>query len=265
MSETAAGAPHITGKLFLFEQPELLSKEAHAHLGMNPPAQPFAFAAKIRAVPITVSEFANAMKHYPIVFTAPTNIVPLAVVGVIDDVNLFIDENGNWDPEAYVPAYLRRYPFAFASEPSGERFALVIDRAFSAIAPNADMPFFTDGVPTEATNQAIDFCKRFEADRIQTEQAMKALEAFDIVTGHTAQYSPPGGGEQRAFAQYFAVDPNRFDALTDDRFLELRKTGLIPALYAQLMSLANWRTLLARRARRYNLTGPAIFEPAPLS
>lgn len=264
MSETAA-APQITGKLFLFQQPELLNKEHHNRLGINRPTKPFAFCAKIRAVPITISEFGFAMKNFPIIFTGATNIVPLAVVGMIDDVNLFVDEAGKWEMDAYVPAYLRRYPFAFASESSGERLAVVIDRGFDSIAAEAETPFFTDGVPSEATQNAIEFCKKYEGDRLMTEQVMKGLEPFDIVTGQAAQFAPTEGAAQQTFAQYYAVDAAKLDALSDSQFLELRKLGLLPVIYAQLMSIGNWRTLFQRRARRFNLAGSEMLNPVVYS
>ena len=53
--------------------------------------------------------------------------MPLAVVGLQDEVNLFVDEGGAWAENTYVPAYLRTHPFALART-GGDRVALVLDR-----------------------------------------------------------------------------------------------------------------------------------------
>ena len=102
----------VEGKLFLYEQPEVLSFEAHDGLGLTPQDAPFAFVRDIRAVPLTMTEFQTAQKHYPIVFSNLENPVPLAIVGILEDRNLFVGDDGKWHPYAYVPAYLRCHPFA---------------------------------------------------------------------------------------------------------------------------------------------------------
>src|SRR3954451_18189936 len=64
------------------------------------------------AVPLTVDEFPLVQRHYPIVFSVGGAPVPIALMGLNDGVNVFLDENGRArDPNLYIPAYLRRYPF----------------------------------------------------------------------------------------------------------------------------------------------------------
>lgn len=264
MSQTPA-APQITGKMFLFERPELLNKEQHSDFGLARAEKPFAFCAKVRAIPLMINEFPFAMRNFPIIYTDKENPTPLAVVGVIDDVNLFVDEKGQWEEFAYVPAYIRRYPFAMATETGGDRLAVVMDAASAWVAPGGEVPLFENGEPTEAMNNAIEFCKRCEGDRRLTEQMMARLKEYDLVRGQSAQYSLTEEGEGRTFAQYFGVDEQRLNELPPERFEELRKTGLLPYLYAQLMSFTNWRELMNRRAKRFNLTEDAIFEPRGLN
>lgn len=261
MSETSA-RPQITGKMFLFERPELLNKEQHGAYGMNVVDNPFGFCAKIRAAPLNAAEMVLASHHYPIVFTGGQGGVPLAVVGIIDDVNLFVDENGQWERDVYIPAYVRRYPFAFASDSGGERLAVVIDAAYPAIAKNAERPFFVNGEPTDETRSAIEFCQQFEQERLRTEQFMKALEPFDLIAGQSAQFTPSGASQPQVFAQYSGFEEKRLADLPDEKFLELRRMGALPLIYAQLFSMSNWRTLIQKRARRFNLSEDRLLRPA---
>lgn len=264
MSQTSPIA-QITGQMFLYEKPELLSREEHGNYGINPIERPFAFCAKIRAVPLVISEIPAAARHYPIVFHELTNMVPLAVLGIVDDVNLFVDDKGVWDQHAYIPAYVRRYPFAVAAETGSDRMAIVIDRAYGGLAVGAQAPFFTGGEPTDATRQMIDFCQGYENDRRVTDQFLKELEALDLVTPQQAQYTPTGKTESLVFANYYGVDENKLRDLADDKFIGLRRNGLLNVVHAQLWSMDNWRQLIQRRSVRYGLTEENLFEPVRLS
>ncbi|MCK5750783.1 MAG: SapC family protein [Oricola sp.] len=260
MSEAQA-APEITGKMFLYERPELLMKEKHGNLALKPAAQPFGFAAKARAIPLTLSEIPSAIKDYPVIFLSKEQPQLLAVTCLYDDFNLFVDENGAWEQNRYIPGYVRRYPFGLASETNGERMAIVIDRAFEGLGADGDVPLFSNGEPTAQTQSAVDFCKNYERDRQMTEQFVKSLIDIEMIQSQTAQYTPTGASEPVNFAQYFGVDEQRLNSLDKDTLADLHGRGVLPLLYAMLMSMGNWRVLLQRRARRFNLTEENIFKP----
>ena len=46
---------------------------------------------RTHAVPLTVDEFVLAQRHFPIVFSVGDSPVPLALMGLNDGVNVFID------------------------------------------------------------------------------------------------------------------------------------------------------------------------------
>jgi hypothetical protein len=264
MSQTQA-AGQVSGKMFLYERPELLSREMHGEYGINPPQRPYEFCAKVRAIPLVLGEFGMAARSYPIIFHQTKEMIPLAVVGIIDDINLFVDDNGNWEQEAYCPAYVRRYPFAIASESGGDRLAIVVDMAFPWLAPGGQSPFFTNGEPTSATQQMIEFCKGYESDRRVTVDMLQQLEGYDLVAPQQAQYQHPSTNETVAFANYFGVDEEKLRNLPDDKFIEMRRSGLLAIVHAQLWSMANWRLLMQRRMTRYNLTIDQVLNPMRLS
>jgi len=260
MSETQA-APELTGRMFLFERPELMNKEEHGALGYTQPKRRFGFCSKVRAIPVTISEVTAAMKEYPIIFQSNENPIPLAVVGLVDDENLFVDENGDWEENRYIPGYIRRYPFGVANETGGERFAIVIDRAFEGFKENAQTPLFENGEMSQFAQQAVDFCSAFEQERQLTEQFSKKLAEFDLIRGQSAQYTPQGETAPRTFAEYFGIDENRLKELSDEKVLEVHKTGLLPVVYASLMSMGNWRMIMQRRAKRHGLTDQNVMNP----
>ncbi|MAW78871.1 MAG: peptidase [Parvularcula sp.] len=260
MSEAQA-LPEVTGKMYLYEQPELLMKEKHGDLGLTPTQKPFGFAAKARAVPVTLGEIPSAMKNYPLIFMSQERPSLLAVTGVYDDINLFVDDNGNWEDFAYIPAYVRRYPFGVAAEENGERMAVVIDRGYEGLTQGGQTPLFENDQMTAQTQAAVDFVKNYERDRQVTDQFAKLLMQHELIQQQSAHYTPAGASEPIAFAQYFGVDEDRLKGLSDETKLELERQGAMALAYALLMSMGNWRLILQRRAKRFGLNEQDVFKP----
>ncbi|NNU15018.1 SapC family protein [Parvularcula sp. ZS-1/3] len=266
MSQTPpASGPSVEGQMYLFRKAELITREKHGNMGISRPERPLAFVEKARAVPLTLGEMTTAMRHFPIIFSAADNPVPLAVTGLVDDENLFIDENGEWEKDVYVPGYIRRYPFALATDkdsqdPENPRMAIIVDGEYEGINDSPEIPFFNGSEPSEQMQQAMEFCQSYERDRIQTQRFADVLKGFDLLTQQMAQYTPDNK-DSMAFARYIGVEEQRLRDLADDKYLELRKQNIIPVLYAQLMSMTNWRTLLDKRARRHSLTSANVLEP----
>jgi len=76
-------------------------------------------------LPLTIDEFPNAARNYPIVFSVGDNSVPLILMGLNEGVNTFMGEDGKFTEPAYVPAYVRRYPFLLAKlQPDAEELSL---------------------------------------------------------------------------------------------------------------------------------------------
>jgi hypothetical protein len=59
------------------------------------------------------------------------------------------------------------------------------------------------------------------------------------------QYRDAAGAERRVNG-FFVIDREKFDALTDEQFLSLRKFGVLPAIYAHFSSLERIGALIAR-------------------
>lgn len=267
MSQTTpAASPQLEGSMFLFTKPALLTKESHASLGVSRPERPFAYAEKIRAVPLTLSEIAAASRHFPVIFADASNPLPLAVVGLIDDQNLFVDEAGEWAEGIYIPGYLRRYPFALANDKQSDadnpRMAMIVDEGYEGIKDGGDLPFFTDGEPSEAMKQAMEYCQNYERDRLTTVRFAEEMKKFDVLASQVAQFTPDGAAEAQPFAQYVGVEEKKLQDMDQAKFLELRTNNILPLLYAQLMSMGNWRVLMERRARRLGLEGADVMKPS---
>ena len=113
--------------LLFYDNPTVLDSTVHRNLKVKTTDDGFKFSGKTNSVPLAGVEFPEACKHFPIVFTKVDGqrLLPLALLGFRDLENLFVDAGGRWK-DAYVPAFVRRYPFVLAKGAMPERLTVCI-------------------------------------------------------------------------------------------------------------------------------------------
>jgi hypothetical protein len=245
--------PQITGNVLLYSAPEPLSPEAHGNLGLKRSETPYGFATFANSIPLQVTEFGPASLSYPIIF-AGNEYQPLAIMGLRPNENLFVTPDGGYEFDAYIPAYIRRYPFVLAKNEGDQQMIVCIDRSATALTEGGDVPLFENGKPTQFTEAAIQFCSDFEAERLRTEnfvQLLKSLDLFELKEAHFTPRDPNGAtGEPIKIADYFAVSEEKLNKLPTDKFVELRDTGALQQIYAHINSLFGWDRLVSRTLTR---------------
>ncbi|NSX32520.1 SapC family protein [Brevundimonas vesicularis] len=243
----------LEGNVLFYTNPEPLDQSVHGGLGVNPSDKPYAFVAQTNIVPLTVTEFSAAALSYPIIFTGD-NRQPVAVMGLSSNENLFVAPDGEFRADAYVPAYVRRYPFVFADDKQNQRLILCIDRGASIVAEGGQNPLFVDDQPSDYTNMAMEFCNNFEQERQRTEgfvALVKDLDLLDIREAHFTPRNPDGTpGQPQKLAEYYAVSEDKLRALPAEKLVELRDNGALGQIYAHLVSLVGWDRLIAMAVMR---------------
>lgn len=249
MNRSTTTSAAFRGKMFLYEQPELLTTADHAGLGLSAVARPFDFVHTARAMPLVTVEFPAAQRDYPIVFSDTDTPAPLAVLGVVDDLNLFVDESGNWDSACYIPSYVRCYPISFAAAPD-DKLAVVIDRAAAAVSEQPEIPFFDGGNLSEQMQSRVDFSSRYHAEARRTRAFCQRLQELQLLHTQQLMHRPRAGGEERPIGRYTAVDSEKLASLGAEALRDLHADGSLSAIYAHIFSLQNWNRLLDRRLER---------------
>lgn len=253
MTDTASAQSPLDGNVLFYVKPEPLSLEAHGALGVNAVDKPYAFVANGHVVPLTVTEFSPAALSYPVIFVGDKKL-PVAVMGLRSDENLFVEPNGDFKGEAYIPAFVRRYPFVFANDQENNRLILCVDTAAAFVSENAEVPLFENGQPSQYTQQAMEFCNNFEQERVRTESFVQLLQDLDLLEVRESVFTPrnPDGtaGEPQKIADYFAVSEDKLKALPADKLVELRDNGALGQIYAHLVSLLGWDRLIAMAIAR---------------
>lgn len=250
---TTGGSAALSGQVLFYKNPQPLSAEDHGGLGVKQIPQPFGFLREAHAVPVTVTEFGVSAASYPVIFVGEER-TPVAVMGVRQGENLYVDANGMVLEDHYIPAFVRRYPFVFATDEGSDRLLLCVDRAAPMVSNQPEVPFFQNGQPTKFTNDAIEFCKEFERQRRATVDFVKILREMDLFEQKTVTFQPRdqqgnNNGPAQKVADYWAISEERLNALPQEKFLELRNNGALGACYAHLVSLLNWSKVVNRAVR----------------
>ncbi len=249
MTSNSTTEGQLSGSVLLYKQPEPLNPELHGKLGLERKINPYKFAANTHAVPIQVTEFGPAAINYPIIFAGESR-QPMVIMSIRQNENLFISSEGYFDPDAYVPAYLRRFPFVLADDPGNERLIVCVDRAAEALVEGGEMQLFDGEQPTEFTKAAIEFCTNFESERQRTENFVKLMTELDLFELKEAYFTPttPDGtpAQPIRLADYFAISEEKLKTLSGAKLAELRDSGALSQMYAQLTSLFAWDKMVAR-------------------
>jgi hypothetical protein len=206
------------------------------------PHTDFRFARATNSVALGAVELASAMHHYPIVFTTTGRPAALAVLGLEPDLNFFVDDDGRWQPDAYIPAYIRRYPFILSERSDSTELTLCIDEECDRLRQSGDYPLFTDGQPTQLTRDALNFCREFhEQTQITATFVAALLESGLLVENEARLNLEPGRDITLGEARF--IDEAKFNALPDTVLLEWRLRGWLPLVYSHLFSMTKWRAL----------------------
>ncbi len=247
-NQTAPGSPM---PLF-YSNPVPLDAKKHQDTGLK---KNFGlhFCSHVNAVPINMIEMPQVSHYYPIAFSPDANATPVALLGVRDTENLFVDASGQWAEDAYIPAYIRRYPFIFSEIAGTDQLTLCVDMNDKVIDAKSDQKFFdADGKPSLLAQNALEFCKSYHAAAQQTLGFSKALAQSGLLVERQAEINI-GNGKRLNFSGFRIVDEQKHAEMPEKDFLEWRKNGWLPFLYAHLFSGAQWGRLTRMLARRIEL------------
>jgi len=228
---------------------EPLSSSAHPnHKSRNIGEAKFLAAA--HAVPITVDEFVAVQRHYPIVFSNGEAPVPLALMGLNEGVNTFVDENGHpYNSDVYIPAYIRRYPFMLAKlRPDADELSLCFDPTSGMVGEYEDgAALFEDGKPSETTAGILKFCEEFEVSAQRTHAFVKELADAELLMDGEVSIQLAGSETPFIYRGFKMVSEEKFRELRGDALRKMNQNGALPLIIAHLFSMAMVRDIFARQ------------------
>jgi hypothetical protein len=230
---------------------EPLNKETHAHWRVRPQDRA-PFLSQQHAVPVTVDEFPLVQRYMPIVFTVGEDPVPIALMGLNEGVNVFVDGEGKLrETSFYVPAYVRRYPYMLARlRPDAPELSLCFDPTSETIGAFEDgEPLFENGEPSELTRNVLQFNQSFEEAGQRTANFIKELQEHDLLMDGEVSIQQDGQSQPFIYRGFRMVNEEKLADLRGDVLRKMSKSGLLPLVYAHLFSLSLMREVFARQVQ----------------
>jgi len=245
-----------------YKQLEPLSSQKHAKLRARP-REAATFLVGQHAVPLTVDEFGLTQRCMPIVFTTGPDPVPLALMGLNEGVNVFIDGEGRILPDerVYVPAYVRRYPFMLARlRPDSEELSLCFDPTSDAVGDfeEGERLFTDEGEPSDFTKAVLEFNQMFEEAGIRTGEFMKEINDLGLLMEGEVSIQPDGFDQPFIYRGFQMVNEQKLSELRGDQLRKFAQSGLLPLLYAHLFSLSAMREIFERQIKLGLLPAPEL-------
>ena len=228
----------------MFQNIAPLNKDRHANTKIKE-IKDFKFVSKLHIAYITLQEFARAAAIFPIVFLedkTKDEFRPVVLMGLSPGENLFVSADGKWNA-SYVPAIIRRYPFALAPKSESNQYVVCLDEGSDLISETEGNALFDDkGEPT----QVIENVKRYLTELQQmdaiTNDFCKFLVEHNMFTPLNIKVRD--NEEMKSISGCYVINEARLNGLSDKLFLEIKNKQYLPAAYAHLVSLGQTERLV---------------------
>ncbi|MDF3980755.1 SapC family protein [Luteibacter sp. PPL201] len=236
-------------EVLFYERPVPLNRTTHRELRLKA-VNNIHFAAKAHSVPLTGVEFAPASRDFPILFAGETmeTAGPMALLGLRQNENLLVGENGFWEQGLYIPAFVRRYPFVLAEKPAGtegDDFTVFLDEAYEGFnETEGERLFNEDGTDAPALTNAVNFLGEFQDHVARTQWFMGKLREHDLLEPRTITLQKEGKGIN--LNGLFVINEEKLRNLDEKTAHEFLREGAFGWIYAHLVSLANIDRMAAR-------------------
>ena len=231
---------------------EPLSSETHANYRVRQ-LESAPFLVGQHAIPVTTDEFPLVQRFMPIVFSVGDDPIPLALMGLNEGINVFVGDDGKLvDPNFYVPAYIRRYPFMLAKlRPDADELSLCFDPTSDAVGAFDEGELLFDGNgPSEVTKQILGYNETFEQAGQRTQSFMRELKEMDLLMDGEVSIQPEGAEQPFIYRGFQMINEEKLADLRGDQLRKISQSGMLPLLYAHLFSLSLMRDVFARQVQQ---------------
>lgn len=218
------------------------------------------FLKSAHAIPLTVDEFVETQRDLPIVFSSGADPLPLALMGLNEGVNTYVDDKGKINDPVYLPAYVRRYPFMLARlTPEASELSLCFDPTSDAVGDfsEGEALFGGDSQPSDNTKRILEFCDSFEQAGQRTKAFIDELKANDLLMEGEIAISLNDKPDQAfTYRGFQMVNREKLAEIPAEKLEVWNKNGFLMIVHAHLFSLDQMRKIFARQVEQGK--GPSV-------
>ncbi len=215
----------------------LNSKE---HLGLRlKKTDSYHFAKKLMTVAVVYTEMADIAREYPLIFLKDQP-VPHALLGFEKEVNAYVSPNGEWLAQ-YLPGRIRAYPFSLVQNPkSPGQYGVAVDMDSEFISATQGEPLFSQNSPTETLSRYMKLLEDMQKAEPVTRSMVQVIRETGLLIDRAIRIKRRDQ-EDTQLGGIQVVDEKKLNHMPHEQFNRLRDNGVLPLIYAHLLSMANLR------------------------
>ncbi|WP_262689716.1 SapC family protein [Kordiimonas aestuarii] len=227
-----------------------LHPDQHSKLKVKDGAE-FNLVEAEHIIPLVVHEFVAAATDMPIVFVKNSDtgqFQAVAMLGVKPGENVYVND-GKW-LGMYVPAILSQAPFRLMpnSHNQDQLMLAINEESELASSGEGELLFGDDGEPTEYLKKRQKGVETFFEHNQVTQGFVALLAEMELLVERTLNIDVDG--EKINLSGVYFVDEEKLGSLSDEKFMDIKKRGFLPVIYAHLISLNQIRRLGQLKADR---------------
>ncbi|AGF75088.1 SapC-related protein [Bartonella australis AUST/NH1] len=230
-----------------------VNKVAHKNLKFSP-VEDMSFAKDTHWVPLAGSEYFQAALDYPILFMGmqdedkKQHYTSAALIGLSNNENDYITADKSWKKDAYIPAFVRRYPFVSAQAQNEKEFSVCFDQQSGMFNEVTGTDLFnSDGSVSPFMEERINFLRNFKIAMEKTTEFINMLSEMGLLCQKSINVKNNKGASAQ-LEHFWIVDEEKFDKLSAAQLAKLHKNGFLGWIFAHLMSVNNLLKILSMKS-----------------
>ncbi|MCK8043604.1 SapC family protein [Shewanella sp. 1CM18E] len=234
-----------------------LNFEHHLQMRIND-SKDFSRFSDQHLIPVVFHEFHHLASEFPLVFVKNTEtgqFIPVAMMGIKPDLNLYC-QTPNWPASVY-PKGFNNAPLSLVkTDNDGANVLVCVDTDSPLISSveNQGNRLFNDN------KEQSDFLKKrtealldIAALNEQTTNVCQLLASKSLFTAKQLTVKLLNSKQPININGVYVIDEQALNQLSDEDFLSLKANGLLPLIYAHLVSLQQISRLIELQ-NKYDLT-----------
>jgi SapC. len=229
-------------ELLFYHKPAPLAKDKHRDLRYQK-SDNYSFASTVNNVPVSGHEFFHCSRHYPVMFveTSAGGFLPVALLSITANSHQLGDR---WEG-VYVPAFVKRYPFALAEN---QDVVMIDEDAPHFKTAGGELLFDDQGEPTPELRDILEYLDALNKGHSQTLEYVKALKVKGLLS--RCKSTVKLLDREVKLDSFFVVNEHDFqDALTDEEIVDWFNRGWLGWTYAHIHSIGAVNEILKRMAK----------------
>lgn len=244
--------------------PVPLRKDKHAKLKVVESGDYRRYKDK-HLVPIVIQDFFTLAAEFPLVFVKigkTDEFIPVAMMGLREGQNLYC-QTEVWKGQV-IPVSFGNAPFTIARvDDASDQLIVLLDEESPLISETTGETLFDEkGERSTYLGARIEALMKVAEQTRNTQEMCKRLTEKKLLSTQKVQLQHRPDATRYNIDGIYVVDEIALNELSDESYLDLRKMGLLPLIYAHLTSLQQLRRVselqyVADKAAKAEKAAPA--------